>query len=280
MTDFSIILATMGDNKEDLKRFIKSLESQSTRNFELIFIIDCSSEIQVDELVEPYEIPQIKTLTSDKGLSGARNQGIDRAEGELLAFPDDDCYYQRDILETAKSLLTKKGLGFVTGRSVNSEGQDTNARWDSKSGVINRYNVWTRAISYTIFIKKSVVTNISGFDEEIGKGSNTGWGAGEETDLCIRAMQESNDGYYSPDLKVYHPSPIAQDIRSEARSYGRGMGAVLKKNQYSRLFLLYWLVRSFLGFILNLLKLDTDLARYHLSSMIGRLEGWLQYSQN
>ena len=50
-------------------------------------------------------------------------------------------------------------------------------------------NLWNRAISFTIFLRRDVVEAVGPFDEELGLGSGRPWASGEETDYLIRAVR-------------------------------------------------------------------------------------------
>ena len=83
---FSLILATL-NRKTELNEFLKSLLEQKEVDFELI-IVDQNRENFIDEIIEKYKeyykILHIKTKY--KGLSRARNLGINNANEILLLF--------------------------------------------------------------------------------------------------------------------------------------------------------------------------------------------------
>lgn len=70
---------------------IRSVLNQSYRNFELIVVDDCSPDAS-SEVVDSFSDPRIRVVRHEKnqGLAGARNSGINAANGDLLAFLDSD----------------------------------------------------------------------------------------------------------------------------------------------------------------------------------------------
>ena len=50
--------------------------------------------------------------------------------------------------------------------------QISNGNFDIKSGSINKYNVFKRVISYTIFVKSEIIKNIY-FDQMLGVGAKS-----------------------------------------------------------------------------------------------------------
>ena len=91
-----------------MHRVFDSLKTQTYKNFEVI-IIDQNEDDYVKRLYEEYKDKFIiKYIHSDeKGLSKARNKGLKYVDGDIIAFPDDDCEYKYnflyDILDTFKN---------------------------------------------------------------------------------------------------------------------------------------------------------------------------------
>ena len=95
----SLVLATLGRDWE-LADFLKSLVNQTYKDFELI-IIDQNKDGKIDAIVE-----QIKSCLDVRhvkvdftGNARARDYGIGLAQGRIVAFPDDDCAYDKDVLK-------------------------------------------------------------------------------------------------------------------------------------------------------------------------------------
>lgn len=103
---FSLILATLGRDKE-VANFLESLKNQSYKNFELI-VVDQNQDGKIDNIIQEYKkdffINHIKI--KEKGLSYARNVGLKYINGEIVAFPDDDCEYPENLLENDKSFIS------------------------------------------------------------------------------------------------------------------------------------------------------------------------------
>ena len=70
----------------------RALPEQSHKNFEVV-IVDQNPEGFLDEVVSKYQTAlTIKYVRTDpRGVSHARNLGMVHAEGDVVAFPDDDC---------------------------------------------------------------------------------------------------------------------------------------------------------------------------------------------
>ena len=276
---FSLIIATIKRTKE-LNRLFDSLVSQSYKNFEVI-IVDQNVDNRVAKILESYSgIMSILHLHSEPGLSRARNLGMNHITGDIIAFPDDDCWYPENLLEKVAEFFTQNPrLDGVTGCCFDEfDKPSATSKWDYNPGIVTSKNVWQRAISISIFLRKSVIESVKTFDESLGAGANTPWGSGEETDYLLRVIKNGFKVYYNPSLFVYHPQPVKvfdEKSINRAYRYGGGKGRVLRKHSYSVFVILHELIRSFGGAVLSLIKIQPNKARYYWAAFQGKLKGWL-----
>jgi glycosyltransferase involved in cell wall biosynthesis len=94
----SVIMPTYNRTTE-IKNSIKSVLRQSFKDFELVIINDGGRDA-VKEVVDSFISEKIKyyKLQQNKGLAGALNEGILRAEGKYIAYlDDDDIYYENHL---------------------------------------------------------------------------------------------------------------------------------------------------------------------------------------
>jgi glycosyltransferase involved in cell wall biosynthesis len=268
--EFSLVLATLGRTTE-LSNFLRHLDCQMHRNFELI-VIDQNADDRLGPILSPYRDRfSIKHLRSPKGLSRARNVGLQHVSGHVIAFPDDDCWFDPDYLQdAAKLFLEHPEWDALTGGCKTPTG-----RWhflDLDSGFVDKINVWRRAVSSSIFIRRSVVAKVGDFDERLGCGAESGLGSGEETDYLLRALERECCIYYQAGLAVNHPDDHIS-VQKGYR-YGRGMGYVLRKHDYPASFVGQKFLRAFGGVVVSLAKFDLAQARCYYSTLRGRLSGW------
>jgi GT2 family glycosyltransferase len=215
-------------------------------------------------------------LQSEVGLSRARNVGVAFATGDIIAFPDDDCWYPAGLLTRVVSeLQSQVSVDGLTGRSEDGRGRPSGGSFSRRKGPVDINNVWKTGISYTIFLRSSVCTAVGLFDEELGAGAHTRFGSGEESDCLIRTVKLGFNIQYLPDLVVYHANSILYDRNDcqKAFRYGTGMGRVLSKHRYKLSYNLYKVLRPIGGALLSLLTLRARKAAYHLAIARGRLCG-------
>ena len=276
MTRFSLVLATLNRTVE-LERFVLSLNRQEQASVQLIVIDQNPDDRLVPILAKLTSSIDLLHLRSAPGLSKARNVGLKHVDGNVVAFPDDDCWYPDGVLAYVQSRLeSSSDIDGITGRSTDGAGEASAGNFDKSAGPVDLKTVWGRGISFAIFVRRTLAERIGDFDESLGVGAGTRFGSGEETDYLIRGLKLGARLWYDPELIVYHPNPVANyDVKARARgySYGVGMGRVLSKHGYPASFLARSVIRPFAGFALSVATFRFSKAAYHLNISRGRLLG-------
>ncbi len=89
-TCVSVVLATR-NRAEFLTRAIASVAGQTHSHWQLVVVDDGSDDELTPALLEGFEDPRIVVVRQEhRGLSSARNAGLDRATGDYIAYLDDD----------------------------------------------------------------------------------------------------------------------------------------------------------------------------------------------
>jgi len=273
---FSLVMGTVG-RVEELERFLYSLDMQTYRNFELI-IVDQNKDDRIIPKIKKYKNKfKIIHLKSEPGLSKARNIGLEYCQGDIIGFPDDDCYYPPFLIENIANLFKENKIyDGITGSVLDLDMSKRETFFHKKSGWLTVYNVWKRSISFTIFLKHSIVSKVGLFDEELGVGAGTIWGSGEETDFLVRAIKKKARIYYDTSIIVCHPIEIAYDNNTIMKvfKYGAGMGRVIRKHKYPIWFVINILLRPLVGSILALMLGHFEKSKYYYSMFRGRYCGY------
>lgn len=274
---FSLILATLGRTTE-LGHFLESLDRQTFRDFELI-IVDQNPDDRLAPIIAPYASRfEIVHLRAAPGLSSARNAGLAVISGDVVGFPDDDCWYLPSLLErVVTSFASHPDADGFTAPCIDDRGVILR-RGPKSPGWLTKYNLFRRTYSVTMFFRRKRIANLGGFDETLGVGAGTPWNSAEDHDYAVRALMAGLRIYYDPALGVCHPdAPHSFDeheIRKE-RAYARGCGRFLRKHKYSRFYIGYRIVRALGGAVLGVMRADNAKVRYHLQGVMGKLEGWV-----
>lgn len=232
--DASLILATVG-RTDELGRLFDSLAAQTFTNFEVI-VVDQNADDRLMPHVERAKylgiaIRHIKYHPPN--LAAARNAGIDMARGKWIGFPDDDCWYDPRLLETlaARFACPDKPTGIIV-RWVEQDEQPMSPA--ALSWKRSRAFRDIAVSSITLFCQRALFREIGGFDSRLGVGQ---WfGAGEETDIALRALRAGAHFTYEPRGEVHHAAgsgapDTSPQARKAARHRARGTGALYAKHK-------------------------------------------------
>jgi glycosyltransferase involved in cell wall biosynthesis len=266
-------MATLG-RSDEIVLLIESLINQTYKDFELI-IVDQNDDDRVYNIYSCYKDRiDIKYFKSDiKGLSLNRNIGLKNCTGDIIAFPDDDCEYKENTLESTIDFFTQHPkYNFCTCNTREKTSDNTILKSKKYNSKITLFNVMNVGISFTIFIRQNSIKDFK-FDEKLGVG--TIFGSGEESDLLFFLIKNHNRGYYHATSYIYHPYKPEDTERSF--SYGRGCGAVYKKavTKYKFYILLPIFILRIIKGMLNILFYSNKKER--IASLQGRIQGFIQY---
>jgi GT2 family glycosyltransferase len=266
LPSFDLVVATV-DRAPELARFVASVQGQGYPHARLI-VVDQSAEPVPDDASSG---PDLLRLRAERGLSRARNTALPHLSADLVAFPDDDCVYPPGLLaRVADRFRQDASLDGLTGRAEDASGR-ASASWKTEAATLTDQNLWNRAISFTIFVRRALVDRVGAFDERLGLGSGEPWCSGEEIDFLVRALRAGARIEYDPSLVVVH------DVRANDPSIGyrdgSSIGYLLRKHGYPARTIARMLVRPVGGALVSLLRLDADGARFHLATLRGRISG-------
>lgn len=278
MYTFSLIMATYG-RKDEIREFILSLlkSNYDLSKVELI-IVDQNDSIVLDDIVDEFKNElDIQHIKSDvKGLSLNRNIGIKKAKGDIIAFPDDDCKYFVNTLETVNGLFQSTNADILMGKILDESNKDCIRKWPEKSIEIKRSNFYTKISSITIFKKITSKTKL--FDENMGVG--TYYGSNEDADTIYNELKEGKKVIYHPSIKLFHPSSVGKLPLAKIESYGLGFGALCKKNKDVYMLKLFYSIILYhsLKYSLAVLKNNKEEQEIRKAYIKSRLNGFKSYN--
>ena len=269
LPSFDLVVATVG-RVEELGLLLASLESQTHGNLRVI-LADQNPDDRLDRVLGDAALDVLR-LSSEVGLSRGRNAALEHVVADIVAFPDDDCVYPEDLLErVAVRLGGEPGLDGLTGRAADQAGR-WSASWKPDAATLTDENLWNRAISFTIFLRRGVIERVGVFDEQLGLGSSEPWSSGEEIDYLIRAVRAGAWIEYDPSLVVQHE--VGRDDARIGRRDGASVGYLLRKHSYPARTVGRMLARPVGGALASLARLDPARARFHAATLRGRIAGY------
>jgi len=277
MQSFSLIIPTLGRTTE-LNALFESLALQNFAALDCL-VIDQNPDGRLDEIIARWQpCLTIRRLRGPTGASRSRNLGLLHATGDIVAFPDDDCWYSPGLLAHISTWFDQHpDLSILTVGARDLDGVPSGNRCPQDHCAIRPINAFRTTFCSSIFVRRSVACGPTRFDEAIGPGAGTPWACGDETDYVLNLCSHGARGVFDRrSLFIGHPKRdmLSGEIDSRrATSYGRGMGYVLRKHSLLFLavaFVLYDLVRS----VIVGLKGDRKGMQLCLHHAGGIMSGW------
>lgn len=185
-----------GGRSGDLERLLSSIEAAlAGRDWRMLLLVqhafseaDIAAGIPAN--VDVGIIPNRVSASRARNLllHEAREQGL-LAETQLVAFPDDDCWYPDGSLERILTLFRiDQALDFWFCRYASAPQSPARAlAMEMRAPSV--FQVAAEASSNTIFLRSRILENLGEFDEELGVGTENN--GGEDTDYALRAYRQS-----------------------------------------------------------------------------------------
>lgn len=150
---------------------IESVLNQSYKNFEIIIVNDGSTQKEYYEKPLPKNVKLINLETNQKNLIGfksneyIRNFGIKAAEGEYLAFLDDDDIWLPEKLETQINFMKKSNLKFSSTEGYYGQGVFNPNKEYPLYNNEKFYNTIRKKYKGTKFYKRNLLKNTFKYPE-------------------------------------------------------------------------------------------------------------------
>lgn len=272
----SLVLATV-DRSDALQPLLCSLLAQTERRFELV-VVDQNHDDRLQAVLHTMAAGGVAVQhlhQSERNLSRARNRGLQAARAALVAFPDDDAWYEPDTLQVAVQQLQQS----ADDDGLIAHWVDIGPPAGARAGLAD-LSQWRRfrgpaASSISLFLRTDVARRWGGFDDDLGVGR--WYGAGEETDLVLRALAAGARLRHVDDVRVRHAAPLDRaPAWSTAVRRARGTGALYVKHRLP----VWVVVRGLLSpLLLSLANHSRALPwRHALALSVGRAQGLLGWS--
>jgi glycosyltransferase involved in cell wall biosynthesis len=223
---------TLVANAEHPAKFghlLNSLVSQGYADLEVI-VVDQNPDDRLTAYINAAQSGlKIKHLKAPKnGASRARNVGLQHVSGEILALPDDDCWYTPGLLRYIDHWFeANPNYDILSVGANDAEGLASGNRWLQSACDIKPLNSMRTTFCNSLFFRRSSLPSGIEFDESFFPG--------EETDLVLRLMRARLKGRFDRTWHVGHPrrDMLSGSVSPErAVLYGRALGQLLRKHSF------------------------------------------------
>lgn len=282
----TVVIATC-NRVISLRNCLSSLEKQTLDRdlFEVLVINDGSTDATgqfLDDFMKETHMGVRYISHKNSGVSYSRNVGIDNAEGEYVAFTDDDCIVPPDWLEKMYQRFDSAGKDIAgIGGPLNCITEHKGTYIANFIQFIDEFNsipvltkifIWyfhtsqlkgNEEVPYlrtsNAIFRKSRLEEVGGFDIHFRKPG------GEDPDLCYRLLNTHSRLLFDKDIVVLHNTreSLASYFRS-LRNYLEGETRKSKKrnlyhNRIIRRSYQFISLQKVLGIFLNICKLPFSL---------------------
>ncbi|MGQ9864479.1 MAG: glycosyltransferase family 2 protein [Bacteroidia bacterium] len=280
MPKLSYVLASVG-RYEEVKNFFAHIYPEDSPFIEVV-LCDQNLDDRLDSLVKEYEgcFP-IKHLRTPLGLSISRNRGIVQSEGEFIAIPDDDCFYEPCFAQKVIQFMESRpdiDILVVKWRNTDPRGFEPHAGY--QTGWIKEKQIFGMMSSELIFRRK-VFEKIGLFDENLGLGAPSPFQGGEDYEILLRSLKNGLKVFYNADLSVFHPYKDVASLKAQKTLYHAHLKRLMQAGASDYyLFLRYfsflerirYLVNNSLMIGVSFLKGDRESSKNHFYRVMGFLK--------
>lgn len=277
-TPFFSIIIPCYNSQDYIIETLDSIKNQSFKNFEVILVDDLSSDNSYNISVDYFNNNNLSGICVKKdlsiypkGVSGARNQGIDLAKGEWICFLDSDDLYHPERLNFAFKSIEKynncfalyhKPHDFMDGSSIVFENYLFEKVEIRSSNILNEMLNLNLIYTSTVSIKKEIFNKYK---------FNYLLNGIEDYYLWLQICKNSEWIYLNCPLTEYR-------VRKSSLMGGRKMNYYINQN-----YLLIKELRSNHMFVSNEIKkvenyLMVNIMKYYASISINNY-GWLDFSK-
>jgi O-antigen biosynthesis protein len=220
----SVVVCTY-NGSATLRECLKGIEELDYPDYETIVIDDGSTDASA-AIAEEYDVRLIRT--ENRGLSVARNTGLEAASGEIVAYLDDDTRPDRHWLRYLAAALTGTSHAGVGGPNVAPPTPDLVSECvDLTPGGPIHVLLSDREAEHipgcNMAFRRAALVEIGGFDPQFHI-------AGDDVDICWRLRDAGWTLGFSPGAMVWHRrrSSIRAFLQQQ-RQYGRAEALLERK---------------------------------------------------
>lgn len=161
------IVVPVFNSEKFIKETIKTVESQTYHNWELILVNDCSTDSS-EQIIREYEEDdkriKLINLETNSGAAIARNTGMENAKGKYIAFLDADDLWKKEKLEKQIKFMKENNYYFTfTGYEFADENGNNLEKIVNVPKKIN----YKQALKNTTIFTSTVIFNVDNLGKEI-----------------------------------------------------------------------------------------------------------------
>jgi glycosyltransferase involved in cell wall biosynthesis len=196
---FISVVVCSYNGSSTIRDTMEGLQKLDYPNYEVIVVNDGSKD-QLAEIVKEYPVKLI--TTSNRGLSNARNTGMNVAKGEIIAYIDDDAYPDPQWLHYLAYAYSTSDHAGIGGPNIvpQEDGPIAKCVANAPGGpvhVLVTDEIAEHIPGCNMSFRKDALMKIGGFDPVY-------CAAGDDVDVCWRIQQSGRTIGFHPSALVWH----------------------------------------------------------------------------
>ena len=251
--DLSLVICTRNRAAQLAQTLKRLLAIRSQLSWELVIVDNESTDrtsAVVQEFAPTFDHPVQMIKKQGRGVAVAKNAGWQSARADIVVCIDDDCYPERDYLDSIFDCFANDPrVGFAGGRILLHDPTDRKITIQEHlqpfSFAPGSFILPGAIQGANVAYRRAALIEVGGFDTWFGAGALY---SGDETELMARISAAGWNGAYNPKAVVYHHHgrKTASDEWRLRRWYDRGRGAYYAKCMLNRrmryLYIMKWLL--------------------------------------
>jgi len=216
---FASVVVLTRNRLRQLERCLQSLRAQSYRDFEVVVVDTGSTDGTPDWLRREAPLEGLRLIEIEGGsFAGARNQGVEAARGEWIAFLDDDCMAAANWLDGLADVAQR--CDAVGGLALPAQSLPLPSWWHSEMGWLVGWSVpgqlrrstgsrlypstSNMAVRRALLLRHRFQVIEADFDaaESVYRGGR------EDAELWRRLRRLGYRTRFFPEIIVYHDVPV------------------------------------------------------------------------
>lgn len=200
------IIVPSHNSEKTIEKNIKSLLKQDYKGKYEIIVVDKSTD-RTPEIVSKFSkiSKSVKLIKQkSKGISAARNLGVKKSKGEIVAFVDSDCIAPKNWLKNLLKPFSDKTIVAVSGTYRVKNKESIIARFaqyeiEQRHKRMERFDEINFVGGFNCAYRKNIFLKFGGFDVNLVQS--------EDGELSYKVSKAGHKIKFNPSAYVYHYHP-------------------------------------------------------------------------